>query len=406
MSEEFFTAVELKEARRRIEAAWKRAERRTEKIPLQNSLGRCLAVPLVAGEDLPPFARAAVDGIAVRARDTFGASESLPIYLEVVGEIPMGEVAPPLPGEGTALRIATGGMLPSGADAVVMIEYTEPLDDRFIGVLKPVGPGENVLRPGEDVTEGSLVFSPGHRLTAADIGFLAALGVTAVEVFCPWRVGIISTGDEIVGINEPVLPGKVRDINTYLLSALVEKAGGIPSSYGIVRDDFVTLKEVLQCALTEQDLVLVSGGSSVGVRDLTAAVINSLGTPGILFHGIAMKPGKPTLGAVVEGKPVIGLPGHPASAALAFKVLVEPWLREGEEDIFLLARLARSVASAPGREDFVRVRLEWREGEWWAEPLLGKSGLLSPLVKGNGWLHILPEKQGIAAGEVVKVYLE
>jgi len=406
MKEEFFTAVDIKEARRQVEAAWERTPRRTERVPLLKSLGRRLAVPLTAGEALPPFARSAVDGIAVRAKDTFGASESFPIYLEVTGEVAAGEAAPPLPGEGTALRIATGGMLPAGADAVVMIEYTELLDDRFIGVLKPAGPGENVLRAGEDAAPGDLLFEAGHRLKPADIGMLAALGVAEVEVFCPWRVGIVSTGDEIVGIEETLLPGKVRDVNTYLLSALVKKAGGDPASYGIVRDDFAALQEVLRLALSEQDMVLISGGSSVGARDLTAAVINSLGKPGILFHGIAMKPGKPTLGAVIAGKPVIGLPGHPASAALAFKVLVEPWLREGEEDIFLPARVKRSLASAPGREDFVWVRLEWQEGEWWAEPLLGKSGLLFPLVKGNGWLRIPPEKQGIAAGEAVKVYLE
>ncbi|MGI6649146.1 MAG: gephyrin-like molybdotransferase Glp [Bacillota bacterium] len=423
---ELFQVVSVEEARLRIELAGAVDAWKTERLPLAQTLGRRVSKVIRAEEDVPSFDRSTVDGLAVKASDTFGASEGLPAYLEVVGEILMGQPATQELKSGQAIRIATGGMLPPGADAVVMIEYTEPLAGQTMGITRPVGPGENIIRAGEDVARGELIFPRGYRLRPQDLGFLASLGIAEVEVLCPWRVGIISTGDEVVEITSQPGPGQVRDVNSYTLLGLVYQAGGLPQLYGIVPDDFSSLRATVEKALQEQDLVILSGGSSVGSRDVTAEVINSLGSPGILFHGLALRPGKPAIGAVVQNKPVIGLPGHPASAMLVFQILVEPWLtgsrvhdkvdelaEESSNGLFyqsqcrpfILARLTRNLASAAGREDYVRVRL-FRDGDQWlAEPLLGKSGLLMTMVKAHGLVKIPLEKQGLLAGETVEVHL-
>jgi molybdopterin molybdotransferase len=294
-----------------------------------------------------------------------------------------------------------------------MVEQTETLDEKTIGVVKPVAPGENVIRRGEDLTTGDLVLPAGHCLKAHDLGVLAAAGVTAVEVFCRQRVGIISTGDEVVPPDEKPAPGKIRDINSYTLYGAVAEAGGEPHLYGIVKDDFQKIRERLTIVLKENDLALLSGGSSVGTRDVAAEAINSLGSPGVLFHGLPIRPGKPAIGAVVAGKPVFGLPGHPASALVVFQLLVAPLLRmgnySGEENGFrefpLVARLTRNLRSAPGREDFIRVRLFLQQGSLYAEPVLGKSGLITTLVKADGLARIPAGKEGVEAGETVEVKL-
>lgn len=401
---ELFQAVTLDEARRLLNEYWSRPVR-TERVKIELALGRRLAQPAVSGEDLPAFPRSTVDGLAVKAKDTFGASEGLPAYLEIAGEVLMGEIARPLPGRGKAVRIATGAMLPAGADAVVMVEYTEPLDENTIGVVRPVGPGENVIQTGEDIKKGETIIPAGRRLRPADLGFLAALGIGSVEVKQGCRVGIISTGDELTEVEDTPALGRIRDSNSYTLQALVQEAGGEPTRYGISPDDFDVLRTVLGQALEKEDLVLISGGSSVGARDITFAVLNSFGPPGVVFHGVAIKPGKPTLGALVNGKPVIGLPGHPASAIIAFKVMVEPLIGDDEQRYNLFARLTRNLASAAGRDDFVRVRLIRDNDEWLAEPLLGKSGLLNTLVGAQGMVQITAAKQGLQAGELVEVVL-
>lgn len=402
---ELFRAVTLAEACRLLNEAWHQRPVNNEMVKIESALGRRLSRPLVAAEDVPGFPRSTVDGIAVRAADTFGASESLPAYLEIVGEIMVGEEALPLPAAGKAIRIATGAMLPPGADAVVMVEYTEPLDETTIGIVRPVGPGENVIQAGEDLKKGQLVFAAGHRLRPPDLGFLATLGCSEVEVESTCRVGIISTGDELVEVGQHPAQGQIRDANSYTLLGLVQEAGGKPKRYGIVPDDFTALQRVLSRALEQEDLLLISGGSSVGIRDITFAVLESLAPGGVMFHGIAIKPGKPTLAAIVGGKPVIGLPGHPASAIIAFQVLVKPLLQPELQKRCIFARLTRNLASAAGRDDFVRVRLKRQEGEWLAEPLLGKSGLLSTLVDADGLLHIPAAKQGLMAGDLVEILM-
>jgi len=407
---ELFQALTVNEARA-VLARHMPERRPAARVALPESLGRPLAAPAPADGDVPGFDRSTMDGYAVRARDTYGATEGMPAYLDVTGEALMGQEPRGEVGIGQAWRIATGGMLPSGADAVMMVEYTEELDDRTIGVTRPVAPGENVVRRGEDIAAGEVALPAGHRIRPQDMGFLAAAGVTGVEVVTPVKVGIISTGDELVGPEENPDPGQVRDINSYALYGAVEACGGAPRLYGIVGDDYEELKGVLERVLGENDLALLSGGSSVGARDVAARVIDSLGKPGVLFHGISIKPGKPTVGAVVGGKPVFGLPGHPVSALVVFDLLVAPLVRDSgypppgaaPGEFPLRAVITRNLRSAAGREDFIRVRLSLWDGRLYADPVLGKSGLISTMVKAAGLARIPAGKEGVEAGETVEV---
>lgn len=384
-----------------------------EAVHLLDAAGRVLAEALPAPEDVPSFPRAAMDGYAVRARDTFGASPGLPQYLKIKGEVAMGAVPDQIVEAGEALRLPTGGMLPQGADAVVMVEYTAEHPDRTLEVRRPVAPGENVLQPGEDVRRGEVLFPAGRRLRPQDVGLLAALGVISVPVHRRPRVAIISTGDEIVPVSQAPGPAQVRDSNAYLAAAQVEDEGGEPVLWGIVADNYSSLKNALTGALEETDLVLASGGSSVGVRDLTLAAIQDLPGAEILAHGVSIRPGKPTILAAVQGKPLLGLPGHPASAAVVMHVLGQPLLarltgvqQTGEAlGRTVQAKLSRNLAGATGREDFVRVRLR-RDGDiLWADPVLGPSALLSPMVKSDGLVMIPLGVEGLNREEIVQVQL-
>jgi len=376
-----------------------------EKIDLCQALGRVLAHDCFAPEDVPGFDRSTMDGFAVRARDTFGASEGLPAYLEVTGEVLMGQAPRGEIGPAEAFRVPTGGMLPAGADAVVMVEYTESLDDRTIGVIRPVAPGENVIRRGDDLRRGEQLFKAGHRLRPQDVGLLAAAGIDEVEVYRRLRVGIITTGDEIVPVKAKPGPGQVRDVNSYTAQGQVVECGGEPVLFGVVPDEFESLAAVLRRALAETDLVVISGGSSVGTRDVTASVIDSLGEPGVLFHGLAVRPGKPTIGAVVNGKLVFGLPGHPVSAMVVFRLLVAPLLDPSTGRSVIKARIRRSLRSQVGKEDYVRVRLVWENNELYAEPVLGKSGLIATMARADGLARIPLDREGVAEGEPVEVIL-
>lgn len=374
-----------------------------EFLGLREVLCRVLDEDVFAPDDVPLFDRSTVDGYAVRAQDTFGASDALPAYLEVAGDVLMGRSSDDHLEAGRALRIATGGMLPVGADTVVMVEHTEELDEHTIGVTRPVAPGENTIRRGDDVARGVLLLPRGQRLRSQDVGLLAAAGVGSVQVRRPIRVGIVITGDEVVPVEETPGPGQVRDINSYTLSGQVRECGAEPVVYGIIRDDFETLVAVVQRALDETEAVLISGGSSVGRRDFTAKVIAGLGSPGLLFHGLAVRPGKPTVGAVIGQKPVLGLPGHPVSAMVVFKLLIQPLLDPGLRCFPLRARITRSLSSQVGTEDYVRVRLS-RDGERLvAEPIPGKSGLIMTMVRADGLARIPLESQGVSAGDEVEV---
>lgn len=410
---ELFKVLTLAEARAAIMGHLP-AKKTGVKVPILESLGCRLTAEVRAVDDVPAFNRSTVDGYAVKAKDTYGASEGIPSYLDVSGEALIGQEPAGRVDPGQTWYIATGAMLPAGTDAVVMVEYTEELDSRTIGINRPVAPGENVIRRGEDISAGDIALPAGHRIRPQDLGLLSSIGVTEVEVTRITKVGIISTGDELINPLEQPAPGEIRDINSYILYGAVSASGGQPRLYGIVPDDYDQMRETLARALEENDMVLISGGSSVGARDVTYKVIDNAGKPGVIFHGIAVKPGKPTAGAVIGSKLLFGLPGHPASALVIFDVLVAPLLRDGaypatEEESALefpvKAIITRNLHSAAGRRDFFRVKVSSKEGQLFAEPVLGKSGLINTMTKANGLAHIPAGKEGVEAGETVDVKL-
>ena len=383
----------------------------TETIDTAHALNRVLAEAPIAHNPLPAFPRSTMDGYAVRAADTFGASETIPAYLTVIGESPMGAAPTRSVERAEALIIHTGGMLPSGADAVVMIERTQKTTDTEIEVMRAVAPGENVLQVGEDVRPGDQLFAIGHLLRPQDLGGLMALGITQVTVAQRPRVGILATGDEVIDPHDEPRPGQVRDVNTYSVGGIVERAGGVAQAGGIIRDNFEALYQAARDLLARSDALVLSAGSSVSVRDMTSDVIEKLGQPGVLVHGVSIKPGKPTIIAVCDGKPVFGLPGNPVSAMVVGDLFITPtlWKMQGRDHPPLRqtirAKLTHNLASVPGRVDYIQVKLSDRDGELWAEPVFGKSNLIYTLVKADGMMIIPIDANGIAAGELVDVRL-
>jgi molybdopterin molybdotransferase len=382
-----------------------------EEIDVAGALDRVLAEDLVAPSDLPAFSRSTMDGYAVRAADTYGASEGIPGYLDVAGEVLMGRPADIAISVGQVAKVHTGGMLPEGADAVVMVENTQQVDENTIEVVKPVAPGENVLQVGDDIRQGSSLARAGHRLRPQDIGGLMGLGITKVAVYPRPKVVLLSTGDEVIPPQQAPTPGQVRDINSFSLAARAIRIGAVPVSLGIVGDDYETMKEKAQEGLESADILVISAGSSVSTRDATARVISALGEPGILVHGVSIRPGKPTILAVAGGKPVFGLPGNPVSALVTFDLFVVPTIRllgGCEETLardFVEAKLTRNVASTAGREDYVSVRLERREDGTWAEPIFGESNLITTLMRADGMALIPLNVHGVSEGESVRVVL-
>jgi len=352
-----------------------------------------------------------MDGYAVRAADTYGASEGVPAYLTVVGEILMGRAADLAVSSGQAAIVHTGGMLADGADAVVMVENTQQVDADTIEVVRPVAPGENVIQVGEDVRSGDLLVAAGRWLRPHDLGGLLAVGITEIAVASRPLVALISTGDELVPPGGDVAAGQVRDINTYTLSSLVTRAGGVAHSLGVIPDDRETLLEAARSGMNGSDLLVISAGSSVSARDITAQVIGALGEPGILVHGVAARPGKPTILAVADGKPVVGLPGNPVSAMVIFDLLVTPALhllmgcKDPPARPMVEAYLARNVVSTTGREDYVQVKLDERDGNRWAVPVFGESNLITTLMKADGTVQIPLDKHGLSEGDRVTVSL-
>lgn len=384
---------------------------RPESVAAAEALGRFTARPVIAPVAVPAFPRSMMDGYAVRAQDTFGASATLPAYLTLAGEVPMGA------GPGFDLRpgqcalVHTGGMLPPGADAVVMLELTQAARADEIEVLRAVAPGENILQVGDDIAAGAELFPAGHALRAQDLGGLAALGFTSVEVARRPRVALLATGDEVVPPEVTPALGQVRDVNSYAVAGQVARAGGLPLRAGIAPDQYDALKALAQAALAEADMLVLSAGSSVSVRDMTAAVVNELGRPGLLVHGVALKPGKPAILAVCDGKPVIGLPGNPVSAMVVTELFVVPALyrlqgaAEPPAPRTVRARLAHNVPSQAGRVDYTPARLVQREGETWAEPIFGKSNQIFTLVFADGMLVTPADANGLQAGDWADVRL-
>ncbi|GAB6098273.1 molybdopterin-binding protein [Halanaerocella petrolearia] len=381
----------------------------SEKIKVTQARERTLATDIKSKVDLPPFSRSTMDGYAVRAEDTFGASEFLPIFLDLVGEVEMGEETQQEVKSGQAIKIATGGMLPAGADAVVMVEYTEELGTQEIEVTKAVAPGENIVTKGEDISSGDTLLETGKLLRPQDIGALTGIGVTEVEVFAQPEVTVFSTGDELIAPDKEPKLGQIRDINSYSIGTLVEESGAVTTYGGIIPDKKDQLRDQLAAEIDNSDLVILSGGSSVGVKDLTVDVFNQLGQPGVLIHGVSIKPGKPTILALVDETPVIGLPGHPASALVVGEMIVKPLLqrlagREGQSRFNqVVAKVNRNIISTKGREEYIRVSLTEKEGQLWANPILGKSSLITTLVKADGLVKVGVGQEGIAEGTEVEV---
>lgn len=385
-----------------------------ESVSIENAYGRVLAKDNVSPENLPGFNRSTMDGYAVNSADTFGASDTMPVYLQVKGQVLMGQEPDIKLQRSETCQIPTGGMLPEGADAVVMFEYTTRLDDETVEIMKTVSPFENIIRSDEDVKEGETVLRCGHRLRPQDVGALAGLGILEARVYKQPVVAIISTGDEVVAADKPVSMGEVRDINSYNLSGMILACHAVPLKKGIVKDDFDKLRQTVKLALSGSDMVLITGGSSVGVADYTAKVINELGTPGVLFHGVAMKPGKPVIGGIVNGKPVFGLPGHPAAITVSFETFIEPLLIKLSGEIqnpvlpsrrIVRALFSRNLSSTAGREEHIRVYIERRNGALYAVPVLGKSGLIKTLVRADGIVVVPMNKSGIYEDEEVEVRL-
>lgn len=402
---EFFTVRTVSEA-----LAGFRPRRRTpvEIVALEHASGRVPAEPVRARHDLPGFARATVDGFAVRASDTYGASEGLPSYLEVAGEARMGAPADAPVTAGRALAIPTGAMLPAGADAVVMVEHTAEAMPGTIEVVRPAAPGDGLVKADEDARAGTTIAPEGRALGPHDVGMLAAAGVTEVRAYARPRVAILSTGDEVVAADTPVLgPGQVRDATAPALAALIEAAGGVADRRGIVADDAAALLDALRGARDTADVVVVSAGSSVGARDVTAAAVAALGGPGIWCHGLALRPGKPTLLAECDGVPVIGLPGNPRSALVVFRLVGLPVVRlvggvlHPRPEPTARAVLDQDLPSAAGRLDVVQVRV--RDGV--ATPLHGRSALLSVLAAADGHVLVPEEATGLPSGAQVTVAL-
>jgi molybdopterin molybdotransferase len=420
---EFLDLNELETFWNKIKLNLKDKNLEKEKIALEDSLGRICGEKIKAKENLPPFSRSTVDGFAIKAGDSAGASAVLPTYFEVIGEVEMGEETDLEIGEGEAAAIPTGGMLPKGVDAVLMVEYTEYLDDNTIETSKAVAAGENVVLKGEDIEKGKTLFADGHRVRPRDIGAMAGLGITEFEVYKKPKVAVISTGDELVEPGKKAGPGEIKDINSFSITSLLSSYGAKTKRVGIVKDEFELLKNSVENNL-DSDLVLISGGSSVGIKDMTIKILNSIGEPGVLLHGLSIKPGKPTILAVIDGTPVIGLPGHPASAWTVTRILLKPIIQfligeiEAEEigrinkkitennfDYSFKAELTRNVVSDKGREEYIPVRLFRDNEKLRAEPILGKSSLITTLVRGDALIRIDTYEEGKNKGEMVKVEL-
>lgn len=405
---DLFNVVSIKEAKDLIEKNFN-VKPIKEEVELLNSMDRVIYEDIISQINVPNFRRSTVDGYAVNSKDVAGASESMPAMMNYKGEVLMGkipEVNMDFPGD--CVYVPTGGMIPEGADSVVMVEYTERVHEDTVLINKPTTYGEKVVEIGEDIAKEEVIIKKGKRLRPYEIGVLSSLGITKVPVCRKPKVAIISTGDEIVDPNKEPKLGQVRDINSYILQASIIEDGGIPINYGIIRDDFNLLKNTVEKAIEDTDIVLISGGSSVGKKDVTIDVINSLGDPGVFVHGIAIKPGKPTIIGKAKDKIVFGLPGHPLSAAIVYKIIVKHYIDKiagAKEDVFpIICKFNINYHSAKGREEYLPVTLNWEGDEIIASPVFSKSGLISGFSKAYGFIKIDKNLEGIKKDEKVFVY--
>lgn len=381
----------------------------TELVNIEEAVNRTAAEEITSRYNIPDFNRSTVDGYAIIASDTFGANESIPVFLEVIGQVEMGSATDIFISKGKAAYVPTGGMVPQGADAMIMIEHIEEVDSSTIAAYTAAAPGENIIKIGDDVATGEKLVNKGRLIKPHDVGVLAAAGIRRVEVFKKLRAAVISTGDEVADPFGEIRFGQIRDINTYTISAMLEELGAEVTVKAVIPDEFELLRGAVDKVLDGNDIVIISGGSSVGTKDVTAKVIDSLGEPGVFVHGMAVKPGKPTIVGKARGKALFGLPGHPVSAIIVFKVLIQQLIASLLHREYLKMSLpavcSANVHSSPGKETFQMVQLQQDETGYTAVPLHGKSGAISLVSKAHGFVRIPHNKEGIVKGQLVMVEL-
>lgn len=399
----------LEAAREKLRSAVGKNWIKKVQVPLKDALDMVLAEDIYGRINIPDFRRSMVDGYAVIAKDTMGAGESIPVFLKVIGDVGMGEEATCVITSGNCAYVPTGGMIPDGADACVMVEYCEQFDSEEIAVYQATSVGRYVVDVGEDSKEGALLFKKGTRLRPQEIGALSAEGFTDVTVFAPLKISIISTGDELVAPGGEISKGQIFDINTSALDALATKHGFEVIGICTVKDQYELLKAAITEAKEKSDIVVISGGSSKGKKDMTATLIDELTVPGVFTHGLALKPGKPTILGVNEKDKtlMVGLPGHPVAAMAVFEMLLV-WLKREltceQEKGKVPAVLSGNVPGAPGRQTLLFVELEQTEGGYIAKPIFGKSGLMSTMTKADGYTVIEMLQEGLKSGEKVWVH--
>lgn len=406
---EMFKVHSVEDAKQKLIQNFKSYYFEYELIDIIKAKGRILVEDIYANINVPHFRRSTVDGYAVIAKDTYGASESMPVLHEIIGEVKMGHEAVEKVESDEVIYVPTGGMVPKGANSVIMVEYTEKFGEDNLALYTTVAPKENIIDIGDDIKKGEKVLHRGMTLRAQDLGVLSSIGIEKVKVFKMPKIAIISTGDEIVGPNEEVLPGQIRDINTYTLSAMAESIGCSVSQREVVRDDFNKLKNILETSIETNDLIVISGGSSVGTKDMTSKVIDELSDSEIFVHGVSVKPGKPTILAKVKNKALFGLPGQPVSAMMIFKVFVEYFINQviGRDEVqpFVEAVASVNIHSAQGKETYQMVLLEKIKEDYTAHPIHGKSGMITLMSRAKGYIKVPTNKEGVKVGEKVRVYL-
>ncbi len=406
---QLLSTLSIEEAKERIKESFQDFLLEVEEVPIIDAVDRIVAIGIKSDINVPEFNRSTVDGYGVRAKDTNGAGEALPSFLSNIGAIEMGKEAQLSIKAGECCYVPTGGMLPEGCNAVVMVEYTELLDEGTVCIQKPVAPLENVLQKGDDIAEGQLLFDTGHKLRSQDIGALAGIGISQVKVFKPIRVGIISTGDEIVAPDEELKIGQIRDMNTYSLGAAAEKDGCKVVCRAVIKDEIGLLKDKIEEFLEACDILLISGGSSMGTKDVTKDAINMVGEPGVFIHGLAVKPGKPTIVGRLGKKAVFGLPGQPVSALVIYHVIVKDLInclyKYRQAEAYIVGELSVNISSAAGKEHYVMVNISQENSKNTVVPVHGKSGMLTMMTKSIGYIKIEQNQEGLYKGQEVKVFL-
>lgn len=404
---EFFNVLNPNDAILKITSNKNFPKSKTEIIDTFSAHNRINAKNIYSPTELPHFNRSSMDGYAIKSNDARGVSDSSPNYVEVIEEIKMGYVPNQTLKDGQCARIFTGGMIPNGADSVIMEEDTEILNENFIEIKKSVSVGENIIFKGEESKVNNKILNKGHKIRAQDIGSLLESGITKLLVHSKLNIGVLSSGDELLHPKEELQPAKIRDINTYTISNLIKSSGNEVTNYPIMPDNYEAQLKIAKKAFQECDILIFSAGSSISYRDTTAKVIKNLGKPGILVHGISVKPGKPTILGICDKKLILGLPGNPVSATMIFTNIVNPILNSMYNftpiNTYTECILSENISSHTGRVDYVPVKIINKDDKLYAKPIFGKSNLINTLVFSDGYISIPPEKRGLYKNSKVKV---